>query len=45
MHYNLDAIESNKVDFLIDRGLDEIKLSELVEHEPKLWGPARDATL
>ena len=42
-NYQLNfAEEGDRIDFMIDRGLDEVKCTELLEHEPKLWGPARD---
>ena len=42
-HYTMDnELGGDKVDFIIDRAFDEIKLQELREHEPKLWGPTRE---
>merc|ERR1712166_822414 len=39
---NYSLVEGDKFDFLVDRGLDEIKLSEVAEHEIRLWGPLKD---
>ena len=42
-NYSIDhEAAGDKLDFMIDRGLDEVKLKELIEHEPKLWGPASE---